>query len=64
MFSLYEWENLHLYNNKVQTLRQYTDLNHKNMNISFFVPKKGICDKCHGFSDENSPTEEQISNLD
>ncbi|KAF9416054.1 hypothetical protein HW555_006466 [Spodoptera exigua] len=57
MFSLYkEWDNLHLYNNTAQTLRQYTDIINENMNVAFFVPKKDLCDKCHSFSNEKSPT--------
>ncbi|KAH9631378.1 hypothetical protein HF086_012166 [Spodoptera exigua] len=62
MFSLYkEWDNLHLYNNTAQTLRQYTDIINENINIAFFVPKKDLCDKCHSFSNEKFPTDEQIN---
>lgn len=44
-----------------QTLRQYSDIVNKKINISFFAPKKDICDKCRSFSNENSTTEEQNS---
>ncbi|KAI8435869.1 hypothetical protein MSG28_004078 [Choristoneura fumiferana] len=62
MFSLYkEWDQLQNYDSKALTLRQYTDIVNEHMNVGFYVPKKDICDKCHAFSNEANPTEDQIS---
>ncbi|XP_022824803.1 uncharacterized protein LOC111355254 [Spodoptera litura] len=61
MFSLYkEWDQFSTYSNPAQTLRQYRDIINANMNVGFFIPKKDICDKCHSYSNNTSPTEEQI----
>ncbi|XP_073952058.1 uncharacterized protein [Choristoneura fumiferana] len=62
MFSMYkDWPDLHLYNNTAETERQYRNIINDHMNIAFFIPKKDMCDKCHAFTNHESPTEEQIS---
>ncbi|CAH0690024.1 unnamed protein product [Spodoptera exigua] len=61
MFSMYkDWPELSKYNNTAETERQYRTIVNDHMNIAFFIPKKDLCDKCHAFSNEVSPTEEQV----
>lgn len=61
MFFMYkEWSELYKYNNKAETERQYRNIVNDHMNIAFFIPKKDLCDKCHAFSNEVNPTEEQV----
>lgn len=61
MFSMYkDCSELHKYNNTAETERQYRCIVNDHMNIAFFIPKKDMCDKCHSFSNEGSPTEEQV----
>ncbi|KAF9424552.1 hypothetical protein HW555_000363 [Spodoptera exigua] len=54
------WPELSKYNNTAETERQYRTIVNDHMNIAFFIPKKDLCDKCHAFSNEVSPTEEQV----
>lgn len=64
MFSLYkEWDQLQNYESKAVThyVSTNTDIVNEHMNVGFYVPKKDICDKCHAFSNEANPTEDQIS---
>ncbi|KAF9424369.1 hypothetical protein HW555_000508, partial [Spodoptera exigua] len=64
MFSMYkDWPELSKYNNTAETERQYRTIVNDHMNIAFFIPKKDLCDKCHAFSNEVSPTEEQPYNV-
>ncbi|KAF9414410.1 hypothetical protein HW555_007664, partial [Spodoptera exigua] len=61
MFSMYkDWPELSKYNKTAETERQYRTIVNDHMNIAFFIPKKDLCDKCHAFSNEVSPTEEQV----
>lgn len=60
MFKLYkDWDQLQNYNNTAQTERQYRTIVNDNMNVAFYVPKKDLCDKCHAFSNNENPTEEE-----
>ncbi|CAG9579977.1 unnamed protein product [Danaus chrysippus] len=59
MFALYKrWDQLLKYSNQAHTLRQYRDVINSNMNVTFFVPKKDMRDKCHSYSNDVSPTEQ------
>ncbi|CAH2097417.1 unnamed protein product [Euphydryas editha] len=61
MFSMYkDWSELSKYYNKAEIERQYRNIVNDHMNIVLFIPKKDLCDKCHTFSNEVSPTEKRV----
>lgn len=48
LFDLYkEWFDEQVYSSIANTERQYRDIVNEHFKLSFYVPKKDQCDKCH-----------------
>ncbi|CAH0399478.1 unnamed protein product [Chilo suppressalis] len=57
LFDLYhEWFNTLTYTSKASSERQYRDIVNEHFKISFHVPKKDQCDKCHIYKNISIPT--------
>lgn len=63
MFKLYnEWFDQNIYGSKATTVRQYREIVNKNFNLGFHIPKKDQCEVCHAFTNNRTPTNEEIQN--
>ncbi|KAH9627837.1 hypothetical protein HF086_001733 [Spodoptera exigua] len=61
MFRMYsEWFDQNIYASKATTVRQYREIVNKNFNLGFHVPKKDQCEVCHVFTNNRTPTNEEI----
>ncbi|KAH9636251.1 hypothetical protein HF086_009447 [Spodoptera exigua] len=57
LFDLYkEWFDEQVYSSIANTERQYRDIVNEHFKLSFHVPKKDQCDKCHIYKNKFTPT--------
>lgn len=57
LFDLYkEWFDEQVYSSIAKTERQYRDIVNEHFKLSFYIPKKDQCDKCHIYKNKSIPT--------
>lgn len=56
---------LNITENIAASVRQYKDIDNKELNIAFHIPKKDQCDLYHAMKNKTSPTnDEKLTHMD